>query len=435
MIKYYVKQAWVLMKQNPLFSSLYVVGTALAICFTTVMAVAYYVKLAPLYPEYNRNQTYYSETVRITSEDKAGRNVTSAFSYNSLREWLYPLKNAEAVSGIVQERDEHWVQPLEGNDFTVSTIYTDPAFFKIYVFQFIEGSPFSEAEWQSGVKTVVISDKLAQQVFHRTTDVVGQSISIDMTDYRVCGVIKSGSKLGSMSYSDVYLPYTLSPYLNNTFYYDVVGAFTARFLVRDDTQRKALQEELDAVIANENQQHKGEWTVEVQELRPHYSMAFDDLYYSNDYKVTFWTLIKKFLPIILVLLLIPALNLSGMISSRMEERLSEMGLRKSFGASKGILLSQVMWENLILTLTGGFVGLVIAWATLFLGKSWVFTLFEYYPDSLNDGGVTVTVEMLFSPTVFITALLVCVIINLLSALIPAWSSLRKPIVNSLNEKK
>ena len=49
MIKDYIKQAWELMKQNPLFSSLYIIGTAMAICFTTVMAVAYYVKLAPLY--------------------------------------------------------------------------------------------------------------------------------------------------------------------------------------------------------------------------------------------------------------------------------------------------------------------------------------------------------------------------------------------------
>ena len=124
-----------------------------------------------------------------------------------------------------------------------------------------------------------------------------------------------------------------------------------------------------------------------------------------------------------------------MISSRMEDRLAEMGVRKSFGASKSVLLSHVMWENLILTLAGGLLGLIIAWSILYLGKSWVFTLFENYPDALNDNSITVTGEMLFTPVVFITALLVCVIINLLSALIPAWNSLRKPIVSSLNEKK
>lgn len=434
MIKDYIKQAWELMKQNPLFSSLYIIGTAMAICFTTVMAVAYYVKLAPLYPEYNRNLTYYNDHVRVETPDSKNI-VNSGFSYTSLRDWLYPLKNVEAVSGTIQEADEHWIHPSEGNDFSISAIYTDPGFFKIYEFEFIEGTPFSQADFDSGVRTVVISDKLAQKAFHQTTGVVGKMLNYDMNDYRVCGVVKAGSKLGSMSYSDVYLPYKTHPSYQQTFYYDEVGAFFVRFKVKNKAQAEALQEELDAVIANVNQQNNGEKTVSTRPMRPHFSMVFDDLYWGNGYKVNFWILLKYFLPILMVLLLIPALNLSGMISSRMEDRLAEMGVRKSFGASRSVLLSQVMWENLILTLAGGLVGLIIAWSMLLLGKSWIFTLFEDNPDALYDNSVTVTGEMLFSPTVFISALLVCVIINLLSALIPAWNSLRKPIVSSLNEKK
>jgi putative ABC transport system permease protein len=47
----------------------------------------------------------------------------------------------------------------------------------------------------------------------------------------------------------------------------------------------------------------------------------------------------------------------------------------------------------------------------------------------------VTGEMMFSPTIFVSAFLVCVVLNILSALIPAWLSLRKPIVESMNEKR
>ena len=54
MITLYLKQAWALLKQNPLFSSLYILGTGLAIAMTMIMAVVYYVKLAPVYPEVNR---------------------------------------------------------------------------------------------------------------------------------------------------------------------------------------------------------------------------------------------------------------------------------------------------------------------------------------------------------------------------------------------
>lgn len=54
MVKIYLKQAWVLLKQNPLFSTLYIVGTGLAIAMTMIVAVIYYVKVAPVYPEVNR---------------------------------------------------------------------------------------------------------------------------------------------------------------------------------------------------------------------------------------------------------------------------------------------------------------------------------------------------------------------------------------------
>ena len=434
MLKIYLKQAWQMMKQQKLFSTIYILGTALAICFTTVMAVAYYVKLAPLYPEYNRNRTYYNDYLSVETPNNG--IMGAGIGYNLLNDWFYQLRNAEAVSGIIRhDPNGHWVHPIEGIDIKISTIFTDPAFFKIYEFDFMEGAVFSEADFESGVRTVIISDKLAQKAFHQTTEVVGKMLTIDKNDYRVCGVVRSGSKLGSMSYADAILPYKTYPNYHETLYHDPLGYFEIRFLVKDEAQGKALQEEIDALIANLNQQHKDEWTISTRPLRSHFSMAFNHMYHENDYKVTAWMLLKLYLPIILVLLLIPALNLSGMISSRMEDRLSEMGVRKSFGANKNTLLSQVIWENLLLTLAGGVVGLILAWSIMTLGRGWVFTLFEDTPESLYDNSITVTGEMFFTPTVFITAFLVCIIINLLSASIPAWSSLRKPIVSSLNEKE
>ena len=47
----YLRQALAMMREERLFSGIYIVGTALAIAFTMVMAVVYYIKLAPIYPE------------------------------------------------------------------------------------------------------------------------------------------------------------------------------------------------------------------------------------------------------------------------------------------------------------------------------------------------------------------------------------------------
>ena len=44
-------------------------------------------------------------------------------------------------------------------------------------------------------------------------------------------------------------------------------------------------------------------------------------------------------------------------------------------------------------------------------------------------------RMFFTPTLFLVAFLCCAVLNLMAALLPAWHSLRKPIVESLNQKR
>lgn len=61
---------------------------------------------------------------------------------------------------------------------------TDPAFFKIYSFQFLEGSPFTASDLASGISTAVITDDLARRLFGTTEEVVGRSFSLNYIDYR-----------------------------------------------------------------------------------------------------------------------------------------------------------------------------------------------------------------------------------------------------------
>ena len=61
-------------------------------------------------------------------------------------------------------------------------------------------------------------------------------------------------------------------------------------------------------------------------------------------------IVRRFILIIVILLLVPAINLSSMTLSRMRKRMTEIGVRKAFGATANELLRQVFWENLILTL-------------------------------------------------------------------------------------
>ena len=352
MIKVYLKQAWELLKQNKLFSMLYIVGTGLAIAMTMIMAVVYYAKIAPVYPEANRMNTLYLSNSKFTQgSGNNTRTMQWAVSYKALQDWFYPVENALVVSAELHNdlSENSYIQPADcSGDFPVMVKLTDPAFFKIYSFQFLEGSPFTASDLASGISTAVITDDLARRLFGTTEEVVGRSFSLNYIDYRVCGVVRSASYLTSKSYAQLYIPYTVSPdYSTPKYDLPYLGAFSATFLVQDSKQGDALRAEIKEICRKENLMHPDEWKVDFWEQPTSHLLSVFKTYASMEFDL--WATVRHFLLVLLVLLLVPALNLSGMISSRMEGRLAEMGVRKSFGAGRKILLSQVMWENLLLT--------------------------------------------------------------------------------------
>lgn len=433
----YLTQAFTLLKQNRLFSMLYIVGTGLAIAMTVIVAVVYYVKLAPIYPEENRKNTLYLTHVSFKSEQES-RTYQSALSYRALQEWIYPLKNVVAVSARFSNAMDYYIQPADrSGDFRPALKLVDPAFFRIYALQFLEGHPFTEADLASGIHTAVISDDLARRLFGTTEGVVGRSFSMDYVNYHVCGVVRGASFLTRQSYAQVYAPYSIEsnykdPVVSS---FPYCGLFNVTFLVKDNAQAKALRAEIKDLIRRVNAQYKGQWQMELWEQPTSHALSvFKE--YPADTSFSSWKVAGRLTLWVLVLLLVPSLNLNGLIASRMESRLPEMGVRKSFGASRSALLSQVMWENFFLTLVGGLLGLLVAWIMLYVGRGWIFMLFDSWPIDIPEGAnLYVSGEMLFAPVVFLIAFLLCLVLNLLSALWPAWMSLRKPIVYSLYEKR
>ena len=125
----------------------------------------------------------------------------------------------------------------------------------------------------------------------------------------------------------------------------------------------------------------------------------------------------------------------GMISSKMDRRLAELGIRRAYGATSLQLLGQVLWENLLLTLMGGIVGILLSYVIILSTGEWIINL-------LNVGATAkpellaadLSPEMLFNWVVFAMTLLACFILNFISSIVPAIMSLRHTIINSLNSK-
>jgi putative ABC transport system permease protein len=130
--------------------------------------------------------------------------------------------------------------------------------------------------------------------------------------------------------------------------------------------------------------------------------------------------------LVLVLLGVPAISISGLMNAQMQSRLSEIAIRKAYGASNVSIIGHLFTEGLVNTLIGGVLGFLLSYVLVSLGRVWLLG------DGINNlSGISVDMGMLFRPDLFIIVLLVCLVFNLMAVLLPATLAVRKNIVVTL----
>ncbi len=122
-------------------------------------------------------------------------------------------------------------------------------------------------------------------------------------------------------------------------------------------------------------------------------------------------------------LLLACINLAGMLLARASDRHREIGIRLALGASRYQLLRQLMTESLLLALSGGVLGLAIAFGACRLFSSWQPSFDLPINTSLHPD----TTVLCFSA---MTALLT----TLLFGLAPALKAVRIDLIPSLKDE-
>ena len=98
MIRVYFRQAWIMLKQNRLFSSVYIVGTGLSIALVMVLFVIYYVKAGPVYPEYNRDRMLVIKTMKSQDKGSNGTSCNTGVSYFVAKTLLKDLPHLDQIA-------------------------------------------------------------------------------------------------------------------------------------------------------------------------------------------------------------------------------------------------------------------------------------------------------------------------------------------------
>ena len=424
------------MRQNKLFTSIYVAGTGLSIAFTMVLFIIYYVKFAPVYPEYNRDRMLVISKSAIAKEGAEEWNNCYGGASPKVAELVKDLPHLEHVgmaSMLPPMMGSAVLLPQSNEQLEVTQGFADAGFWKVFTFRFLSGKPFDEEAVEASLPVAVLTENLAKRIF-ASTDVIDKHFKLDGKDVKVIGVVADVTGTTPATAADLYLPlyYGMGEMLRPSKKpKGLLGDVGIYMTAPSENDVEALRAEVIDVL-NRYDQEDTQYT--------HFWMDQPDVWWKSTFRndcsnaPDIAGIIRNVLYMLLALLFIPAMNLCGMISSRMDERMSELGVRKAYGATNASLISQVLTENLLLTLVGGLIGLALAYFIALTGGDWVYHLFDTF---VIPGGVnpSFTVEMLFNPTLFLTVFGLCVLLNLISALVPTALALRHSIIYSIQSKR
>lgn len=433
MYKVYLKQAMQMLRQNKFFSIIYITGTGLAITMVMILAILYYFRTGNIAPEINRDRMLVIQHGKILNKTEGQGNGSSRLSYPTIKECFYSMQTPEAVTAIlpIGEQTEFIQTPGSDEVYNGLVMGTDVAFWKIFQFRFFAGKPYTEEEFTSGIRKAVVSESLARRLFN-TSDATGKTFLLNFEEYQVSGVVEDVPSIAQFCYAEMWIPFTNRPsQIQGSKWCDfILGHMQLYILAKKPGDFDAIRRE-----AEENCRR---YSANI----PQYNFVLNEqpdtvlrawLRTDSFASPKFMKLFIQIFSVIFLLLLVPSINLTGMTASRMKKRMEELGIRKAFGAQNRTLLLQILYENLLLTLLGGLIGLLISYGLIFMLKGWLLGNYDWDGSSLT-ASIDLSPDMLINPAIFGYTLIFCLILNLMSALVPAWRALRRPIVDALNDK-
>lgn len=187
---------------------------------------------------------------------------------------------------------------------------------------------FTEGDEQSGLSVAVLGESLAHRLFGEE-EAVGQYFSMDFRQYRVCGVVKDASQVTPASYAQLWLPYTAHPGyadLQPVEESNSLGRFSGYILAEQGTSLAALKAEAEEAVRRYNQTLRGFTLTLLGQPDKQWQSNFR--FYSS-HAPNYMQVVLQYGLLFLMFLLVPAVSLSGMADSRMERRLSELGVRRN----------------------------------------------------------------------------------------------------------
>lgn len=262
---------------------------------------------------------------------------------------------------------------------------TTPDEVGFYDLRLAKGSFFTQDDVNGHSQVTVIGSKIAQSIFGDDYP-VGKNIKIANRNFRIVGVMVP---LGTRSFQDldkrVYIPVTAAADLYNRKYADSLSVKTT-LSVSEATRRleDRLRDSHNIARPSDDDFH---------------ILTQDDAI-KNASQIT--SILQVLLASIAAIsLIVGGIGIMNIMYVTVTERIREIGLRKSLGARRRDILGQFLTEAIMLTTTGGCIGVLLGLGITWLAiqiilqfqSGWVFVI--SLPGIVLGVGVSMTIGLIF----------------------------------------
>jgi putative ABC transport system permease protein len=255
--------------------------------------------------------------------------------------------NAPDVASVSPVVSTSETATFEGGTYSTSVIGSTPSYLTAEDYTVASGSPITSQEVTSHAPVVDIGADVASNLFPTGSDPLGQSIQLGSATFQVVGVLASKGASGVTDEDAV----VIAPY---TSVEDVLTGYSQSFseLIVQGKSAGTLdlaESEIESILAASNDTTIAALPFTVVNQQTLVSAA-------QSTSSTFTVLLAA---VAAISLLVGGIGVMNIMLVSVTERTREIGIRKAIGAPRWAILTQFLFEAVLLSMLGGVAGVAI----------------------------------------------------------------------------